>query len=69
MAFNDIDDWGYGFIDHKNLKAFMRKFGKVYDEQDIMAIIRRLDLDGDAKINRDEFISGMMPDKPYSKAQ
>jgi len=33
-----------------------------------MAIIRRLDLDGDARINRDEFISGMMPDKPYSKA-
>lgn len=34
-----------------------------------MAIIRRMDLDGDARVSRDEFISALMPEKPYSKAE
>jgi hypothetical protein len=25
LAFNEIDDWGYGYIDSKNLKNFLRK--------------------------------------------
>lgn len=50
-AFNSIDDWAYGYIDHKNLKNFMRKHGYVSSEQDIIAVIRRIDLDGDARIS------------------
>jgi hypothetical protein len=34
-----------------------------------MAIIRRMDLDGDARVSRDEFIAALMPEKPYSKAE
>jgi hypothetical protein len=32
-----------------------------------MSIIRRMDLDGDARLTKQEFISGLMPDEPYSK--
>jgi|TARA_B110000285_G_scaffold119307_1_gene135065 hypothetical protein len=32
-----------------------------------MSIIRRMDLDGDARLTKDEFIRGMLPDEPYSK--
>ena len=68
LAFREIDDWNYGYIDKKNLKSFLRKHGYLANNKDVMCIIRRMDLDGDARINRDEFISGLMPDKPYSKA-
>jgi hypothetical protein len=32
-----------------------------------MSIIRRMDLDGDARLSQDEFINGLRPDEPYSK--
>lgn len=34
-----------------------------------MAIIRRMDLDGDARVSREEFIQSLMPEKDYSKSQ
>jgi Ca2+-binding EF-hand superfamily protein len=27
LAFMEIDDWGYGYIDKNNLKYFLRKHG------------------------------------------
>jgi len=50
-AFNTVDDWGYGYIDQANLKNFFRKHGHVTTDADLMAVIRRIDLDGDARIN------------------
>jgi hypothetical protein len=66
-AYMEIDDWSYGFIDQKNLKSFLRKHGFLASKRDLMAIIRRLDLDGDAKLCRQEFIEGLTPMEPYSK--
>ena len=66
-AFHSIDDWAYGYIDRKNLKSFFKKHGKVTTNDDIMAIIRRMDLDADARLNKQEFIDGIMPEEPYSK--
>lgn len=68
LAFNEVDDWRYGYIDHKNLKSFLRKHGWIGQEADLRAIIRRVDLDGDYRIGKDEFIEAMMPYQPYSKA-
>jgi Ca2+-binding EF-hand superfamily protein len=62
MAFSEIDDWNYGYIDAKNLKNFLRKHGYLASEADIMAIIRRMDLDGDARIGKEEFIQSLMPE-------
>ena len=66
-AFDAIDDWKYGFIDRKNLKSFLRKHNYVASTAECMAIIRRLDLDADARISRQEFKEGLRPGEPYSR--
>ena len=66
-AFEAIDDWKYGYIDRKNLKSFLRKHNYIASTAECMAIIRRLDLDADARISRQEFEEGLKPEEPYSK--
>ena len=67
-AFEAIDDWKYGYIDKKNLKSFLRKHNYVASTTECMAIIRRLDLDADARISRQEFEEGLRPEEPYSRS-
>lgn len=66
-AFYSIDDWNYGFIDRKNLKSFLKKHGYLASNEDVIAIIRRMDLDADARLSMPEFIHGIKPEEPYSK--
>lgn len=66
-AFHSIDDWNYGFIDKKNLKSFFRKHGRLVPNDEVIAIIRRMDLDADARLSKQEFIEGIKPEEPYSK--
>ena len=66
-AFQEIDDWGYGYIDVKNLKSFLRKHNYKAENSDVLCIIRRMDLDGDARLTREEFIDGLIPSEPYSR--
>ena len=58
-AFKCVDDWNYGYIDSKNLKRFLRKVGYLASKDELVAIIRRFDLDGDAKVNYSEFAEGI----------
>lgn len=58
-AFRAIDDWSYGYIDQSNLKRFLRTAGFVASKQELVAILRRFDMDGDAKISFAEFELGM----------
>lgn len=67
LAFKEIDDWSYGYIDKKNLKSFLRKHGYKASNKDVMSIIRRMDLDGDARLSEQEFVNGLRPEEPYSK--
>jgi len=67
LAFNCIDDWRYGFIDLKNLKSFFRKHLYLASSRECIAIIRRFDLDADARLNLKEFTEGLKPNEPYSK--
>lgn len=48
--FKEIDDWNYRYIDTKNLKRFLLKMGSPASEGLLIAIIRRFDLDADAKL-------------------
>ena len=48
--YKEVDDWNYRYIDHKNLKRFLNKMGIPTTQGLIMAIIRRFDLDADAKL-------------------
>jgi len=66
-AFQSIDDWSYGYIDKKNLKSFLRKHGHLATNEEVIAIIRRMDLDADARLSKVEFIEGIKPEEPYSK--
>ena len=66
-AFEAIDDWHYGFIDKKNLKSFLRKHNYIASTAECMAIIRRLDVDADARLSKREFAEGLRPEEPYSK--
>ena len=58
-AFKAIDDWSYQYIDEKNLRRFLRNSGYLASKQELIAAIRRIDTDGDAKINFDEFSEGI----------
>jgi Ca2+-binding EF-hand superfamily protein len=54
-AFLAVDDWNYGWVDKSNLKRFLRKMEHVATKSELVAILRRYDMDGDAKINFNEF--------------
>lgn len=58
-AFRAIDDWTYNYVDSSNLKRFLRSMGHLSTKQELIAILRRFDMDGDAKINMAEFTLGM----------
>ena len=45
-----IDDWGYGYIDQRNLKGFFRNNKHIASDEECAAIIRRMDLDADSKL-------------------
>jgi hypothetical protein len=53
--FREVDDWNYKYIDHKNLKRYLSKMGVAASDQSVIAVIRRFDLDADAKLNLKEF--------------
>lgn len=54
-----MDDWNYGWVDKSNLKRFLRKLEHTATKSELIAILRRFDMDGDAKINFKEFELGI----------
>lgn len=59
VAFKAVDDWNYNYIDFKNLRRFLRNMGFLASKQELIAIIRRIDTDGDSKLKIDEFSEGV----------
>ena len=59
LAFKAIDDWNFNQIDFKNLRRFLRNVGYLASKQELIAIIRRIDTDGDSKLKIDEFSEGI----------
>lgn len=53
------------YIDCINLKQFLIKCSYLPNDNLILAIIRRTDLDGDAKLNFREFIDALRPLENY----
>jgi len=76
-SFKLVDDWNYGFIDNNNLKRFLLAMGYSHQKGDGVnmkkltnGIIRRFDLNGDGKLNFNEYKYSMQPTKqplPSSK--
>ena len=65
--FKEVDDWNYNSIDTANLKRFLIKTGVFPNPALLISIIRRFDLDADAKLKIQEFIEGLTPSLEYSK--
>ena len=40
----------------------MRKNGRMISDLEIVMIIRRMDLDADARLNKEEFLEGLKPE-------
>lgn len=60
-AFKALDELGYKYINDANLQIFLRKMGHQVKKRELVAILRRLDLDGDSKISFTEFTEGLKP--------
>ena len=54
-AFRAIDRYNEGAINTYNLNVFLKNNGHYASERELLAIIRRIDTDGDAKLNYTEF--------------
>jgi Ca2+-binding EF-hand superfamily protein len=65
--FKEVDDWNYKYIDPQNLKRFLIKTGVFPNDALLISIIRRFDLDADAKLNFKEFAEGIIPLEGHSK--
>lgn len=59
-AFKVFDMDGNGTIDEKELRVTMKKLGEKLSDEDIRAMIRAADKNGDGKIDYEEFIKMML---------
>jgi hypothetical protein len=63
-AFRSIDRYNSGRIDTVNCGSFLRQNGHYASEMELLAIIRRIDTDGDAAIAYSEFAEFVRPAIP-----
>lgn len=54
-VFKAIDEQNTQFVDENTLRRFFKKMGHPPDKNELVAILRRFDLDGDAKLSFEEF--------------
>jgi len=66
MLFKSVDDWNYKYIDQINLRRFLIKCSVLPNDNLLVSIIRRMDLDADAKLNFKEFIDAVRPIENYT---
>lgn len=58
-SYRVMDDCNFGFIDTSNLKRFLVKCCIYASDALLISIIRRMDLDADARLNKREFFDGI----------
>eukprot|EP00331_Platyophrya_macrostoma_P021349 CAMPEP_0176446816 /NCGR_PEP_ID=MMETSP0127-20121128/24576_1 /TAXON_ID=938130 /ORGANISM="Platyophrya macrostoma, Strain WH" /LENGTH=546 /DNA_ID=CAMNT_0017832973 /DNA_START=42 /DNA_END=1682 /DNA_ORIENTATION=- len=63
-AFTAIDAHESGFIDYTNLRSFFKRQGKLVKDDDVVAILRRIDRDDDGKLTYEEFAAAIRPQGP-----
>jgi len=63
-SYKTIDRYNDGFIDTFNLAQFFKNNGHFATEREILAVIRRIDTDGDAKLSYTEFSEFLSPASP-----
>jgi len=63
-SFRSVDRFSQAKIDTVNLGTFLRSLGHYASEMELLAIIRRIDTDGDCEITMPEFAEFMTPIAP-----
>ena len=63
-AFRAIDKYSEGNINTFNLSTFLKNNGHHASEKELLAIIRRIDTDGDAKLSYSEFADFIRSSEP-----
>lgn len=66
-AFRSVDKYNDGRIDNNNLGAFLRSCGTYPTETELLAIVRRIDTDGDARLSYQEFAEFLRTASPPSR--
>lgn len=66
-AFRSVDRYNSGLITSVNLGAFLRQNGHFASEMELLAIIRRIDTDGDASVDYNEFAEFVRPLVPAAR--
>ena len=65
--FTEIDDLALKFLDTQGIKRFMVKARMYPTDEVLICLVRRLDLNSDARLARKEFIDGITPMENYTK--
>jgi Ca2+-binding EF-hand superfamily protein len=63
-AFDTIDTIREYFLNHRNIQNFLRINGFLATDAEVIAIIRRLDSDGDSRVAFEEFAEALRPAVP-----
>ena len=66
-AFKTVDADRLGSLDHETLYQFFRSNKITVSDDDVLALLRRLDKDQDGKVSYAEFVDSVMPADPYYK--
>ena len=63
-AFKAVDYNNYNIIDEGSIRRFLKRAGHCPIKDELTAIMRRFDLDGDAKLTFAEFSEALSPIQP-----
>jgi len=66
-AFRSVDRYNSGLITSVNLGAFLKQNGHFASEMELLAIVRRIDTDGDASVDYNEFAEFVRPLVPVAR--
>lgn len=66
-VYNQIDDVNLKWIDTTALKRFLSKCGVVSSQKLLISIIRRFDLEGNGRLNINEFNEAILPFEKFTK--
>ena len=66
-AYAAIDVYETRFIDFNLLKNFFKACGKILKDDDLIAILRRIDRDDDGRVDYEEFAAAIKPQKTVIK--
>lgn len=67
-AFKTVDIDRLGYLDHETIYQFFQRNKIIASDDDVLALLRRLDKDQDGRISYAEFVDGVTPVDPYSRA-